>query len=185
MVKFSVYLYRRVFIMKRRSWWKPQDMLLSKMENTINAFRLKKDLIWNYVCWVFITACAIWTLFTRFALSEYLVTWLTFRQVAYCRAVGSRVTSFVQAYLSEYFIVNKVCIIFGKLVLLSSPTSVENLNPYPAEARYILPLHSVDPDQLASEEAKWFWSALLAIKHVNLYQHLDQVIWLAENNKWV
>ena len=31
-------------------------------------------------------------------------------------------------------------------------------------------LCSVDPDQLASEEANWSGSALFAIKYVNLYQ---------------
>ena len=31
--------------------------------------------------------------------------------------------------------------------------------------------NSVDPDQLASEEANWSGSALFAIKHVNLCQH--------------
>ena len=35
---------------------------------------------------------------------------------------------------------------------------------YPAFA------NSVDPDQLASEEANWSGSALFAIKHVNLKQ---------------
>ena len=30
--------------------------------------------------------------------------------------------------------------------------------------------NSVDPDQLASEEANWSVSALFAIKYVNLYQ---------------
>ena len=39
------------------------------------------------------------------------------------------------------------------------------LNPYnPAFA------NSVDPDQLASEEASWSGSALFVIKYVNLYQ---------------
>ena len=42
---------------------------------------------------------------------------------------------------------------------------------YPAFA------NSVDPDQLASEEANWSGSALFAININNL----DQVIWLAEN----
>ena len=42
------------------------------------------------------------------------------------------------------------------------------INPCPAESRYTLPLQSVDLDQLASEEANW--SALFAIKYVNLYQ---------------
>ena len=35
---------------------------------------------------------------------------------------------------------------------------------YPAFA------NSVDPDQLASEEANWSGSALFAIKYVNMYQ---------------
>ena len=35
---------------------------------------------------------------------------------------------------------------------------------YPAFA------NSVDPDQLASEEANWSGSALFTIKYVNLYQ---------------
>ena len=30
--------------------------------------------------------------------------------------------------------------------------------------------NSIDPDQLASKEAKWSGSALFAIKYVNLYQ---------------
>ena len=30
--------------------------------------------------------------------------------------------------------------------------------------------NSIDPDQLASEEANWSGSALFVIKHVNLYQ---------------
>ena len=46
-------------------------------------------------------------------------------------------------------------------------------NPFPAEPRYVLPLqfaNSVDPDQLASEEANWYGSALFAIQYLNLYQ---------------
>ena len=43
--------------------------------------------------------------------------------------------------------------------------------------------NSVDPDQLASEEANWSGSALFAIKYVNMYKKLDQVMWLAENWK--
>ena len=46
---------------------------------------------------------------------------------------------------------------------------------YPAFA------NSVDPHQLASSEANWSGCALLAIKYVNLYQKLNQVIWMAEN----
>ena len=38
------------------------------------------------------------------------------------------------------------------------------INPCPAEPGYILPLQTVDPDQLASG------SALFVIKYVNLYQ---------------
>ena len=41
--------------------------------------------------------------------------------------------------------------------------------------------NSVDPDQLASEEANWSGSALFVIKYVNFYQNPDQVIWLAGN----
>ena len=37
---------------------------------------------------------------------------------------------------------------------------------YPAFA------NSVDPDQLASEEANWSGSSLFAIKYVNLYQQV-------------
>ena len=39
--------------------------------------------------------------------------------------------------------------------------------------------NSVDPDQLASEEANWSGSALFVIKYVNFYKKPDQVIWLA------
>ena len=39
-------------------------------------------------------------------------------------------------------------------------------NPSPAEPAFA---NSVDPDQLASEEANWSGSALFAIKFVNLY----------------
>ena len=46
--------------------------------------------------------------------------------------------------------------------------------------------NSVDPDQLASEEASWTGSAQFVIKYMymNLYNSLNQVIWLAENWKW-
>ena len=40
--------------------------------------------------------------------------------------------------------------------------------------------NSVDPDQLASEEANWSGSALFATKHVKLY-HQPGSIWLVEN----
>ena len=42
------------------------------------------------------------------------------------------------------------------------------LNPCPAEPGFTLPLQTVDPDQLASEEANWSGSALFAIKYMNL-----------------
>ena len=42
-------------------------------------------------------------------------------------------------------------------------------NPCPAEPGYTLPLKTVDPDQLASEEANWSGSALFVIQYVNLY----------------
>ena len=41
------------------------------------------------------------------------------------------------------------------------------LNPCPAEPGYA---NSVDPDQLASEEANWSGSALFVIQYENLYQ---------------
>ena len=51
--------------------------------------------------------------------------------------------------------------------------------------------NSVDPGQLASEEANWSGSALFVIKYVNFYKKkkkkkkkTDQVIWLAGNSKW-
>ena len=44
-----------------------------------------------------------------------------------------------------------------------------SLNPGLAEPRYALPLqNSVDPDQLASEEANWPGSTLFGIKYVDL-----------------
>ena len=49
-------------------------------------------------------------------------------------------------------------------------TSLSSLfNPSPAEPWYNPAFaNSVDPDQLASEEANWSGSALFAIKYVNL-----------------
>ena len=41
--------------------------------------------------------------------------------------------------------------------------------------------NSVDPDQLASEEASWSGSALFVIQYENCINKLDQVIWLADN----
>ena len=45
-----------------------------------------------------------------------------------------------------------------------------HFNPSPAEPRYTLSLQTVDPDQLASEEANRSGSALFVIKYENLYQ---------------
>ena len=55
------------------------------------------------------------------------------------------------------------------------------LNPGPTDPQIFA--SSVDPDQLASEEANWSGSALFVIKCVHLYQNLDKEIWLAENMK--
>ena len=60
----------------------------------------------------------------------------------------------------------------------------QNLTPYLSCWTQIGPTfeNSVDPDQLASEEANWSGSALFVIENVNLFiNNLDQVIWLAEN----
>ena len=55
------------------------------------------------------------------------------------------------------------------------------INPCPAEPGYTLSANSVDPDQLASEEANWSVSALLPFSMWIFINNLDQVIWLAEN----
>ena len=50
-----------------------------------------------------------------------------------------------------------------------------NVNPCPAEPGYTMYpafANSVDPDQLASEEANWSGSALFVIKYLNLYEQL-------------
>ena len=44
--------------------------------------------------------------------------------------------------------------------------------------------NSVDPDQLASEEANWSESTLFVIMWIFINK-LDQVIWLVENWKWI
>ena len=57
---------------------------------------------------------------------------------------------------------------FPKVLYL--PITFVQLNPIcPAFA------NSVDPDQLASEEANWSGSALFVIQYVNLYQ---STIWI-------
>ena len=40
---------------------------------------------------------------------------------------------------------------------------------------YLAFANSVDPDQLASEEANWSGSALFAIKYVNLHQQYGSI----------
>ena len=45
--------------------------------------------------------------------------------------------------------------------------------------------NSVDPDQLASEEANWSGSSLFVIKLWISIKSQDQVIWLAGYKKWV
>ena len=47
-----------------------------------------------------------------------------------------------------------------------------------------IPCFSVDPDQLASEEANWSGSTLLSLSMWVYINNLVQVIWLAENKKW-
>ena len=50
--------------------------------------------------------------------------------------------------------------------------SPATINPCPAEPGYTPAFaNTVDPDQLASEEANWSGSALFVIKYVNLYQN--------------
>ena len=44
------------------------------------------------------------------------------------------------------------------------------VNPSLAETTCPVLANSVDPDQLASEEANWSGSALFVIKYVNFYQ---------------
>ena len=58
------------------------------------------------------------------------------------------------------------------LTMISCFTSLStSSNPGPADP-WICPAfaNSVDPDQLASEEANWSESALFVIKYVNLYK---------------
>ena len=82
---------------------------------------------------------------------------------------------------------NLSCLLYTifKLKILSKWTA--NIAPdkiNPSLAEHVIPCllaNSVDPDQLASEEANWSGSALFAIKYVNFYQNPDQVIWLAGN----
>ena len=57
-------------------------------------------------------------------------------------------------------------------------------NPCPAEPCL---WNSVDPDQLASEEAKWSGSALFAIQYVNFYEQSGSsnlIGWKFEKKVW-
>ena len=45
--------------------------------------------------------------------------------------------------------------------------------------------NSVDPDQMASEEAIWSGSTLFVIQFVNLNENIIWYIWLADSQKWV
>ena len=65
----------------------------------------------------------------------------------------------------------------------SKLNSMQRVNPCPVEPGWLYPAYanSVDPDQLASEEAHWSGTTLFVIQYVNLYKQPDQVIWLAEN----
>ena len=45
--------------------------------------------------------------------------------------------------------------------------------------------NSVDPDQMASEEAIWSGSTLFVMWFVNWTNKLYQVIWLVDRQKWV
>ena len=42
---------------------------------------------------------------------------------------------------------------------------------------------SVDPDQLASEEANWSGSAMFVIQYVNMYQQENEWKWRNRRNK--
>ena len=53
---------------------------------------------------------------------------------------------------------------------ISCKLSPKELNPSLAETTCPVLANSVDPDQLASEEANWSGSALFVIKYVNFYQ---------------
>ena len=63
------------------------------------------------------------------------------------------------------------------------PRYLWSFNPCPAEPGYTCFANSVDPDQLASEEANWSGSTLFAIKYVNPYQQSgssDLIGWKSE-----
>ena len=57
--------------------------------------------------------------------------------------------------------------IFPDVCFLYVPSS--HINHDPAEPGYVLPANSVYPDQLASEEANWFWLPLFVSEYVHLY----------------
>ena len=80
-------------------------------------------------------------------------------------------------FLSALFATQPAC--FGHTTKVSNDLFKfwgKCFNPCPAEPGYILLLQtSVDPDQLASEEANWSGSALFAIKYVNSYQQSGSI----------
>ena len=59
---------------------------------------------------------------------------------------------------------------FDHLCSLIRSGSLLFINPCHAEPGYPAFANSVDPDQLASEEANWSGSALFAMKYMNLQQ---------------
>ena len=56
--------------------------------------------------------------------------------------------------------------------------------PCPAEPRYAVFANSVDPDQLASEEANWSGPSLFVIKYMNLYQQPGSSNLIGWKSKW-
>ena len=87
-----------------------------------------------------------------------LIQTKTFNYLLSCPRVGLGVKMYNRSNLGSFY-ARKLT-----LVLLNPD------NPCPAEPGYALPLQTVDPDQLASEEANWFGSTLFVNKYVNLYQ---------------
>ena len=60
-----------------------------------------------------------------------------------------------------------------------------SFNPYPAVYANPTFANSVDPDQMASEEAIWSGSTLFVIQFVFWMKTFYDVIWLADSQKWV
>ena len=66
------------------------------------------------------------------------------------------------------FFFDKIISIYPAIGFMNN---LDRLNPSLAEHDMPVLANSVDPDQLASEEANWSGSALFVIKYVNLYQN--------------